>query len=71
MKVVIIFAALCAVALSQNAGALVRHEVEALLQADPTLTVEQCAAKCDELFKLVVEHDEATTDKQCQSDCEQ
>merc|ERR1712241_1651242 len=34
-------------------GGLIHHEVVALLAADPALTEDMCATKCDALFDLV------------------
>ncbi|KAK7493747.1 hypothetical protein BaRGS_00015076 [Batillaria attramentaria] len=77
MKTVLVFAALCAVAFCQHhnehgaAHALIHKEVEALLAAEPSLTEEQCAAKCDALFEMVVDADEAATDATCKTECQQ
>ncbi|KAK7493745.1 hypothetical protein BaRGS_00015074 [Batillaria attramentaria] len=48
---------------------LVQTEVNELLLAEPSMTVEQCTNACDQLFALSGGHDEETSDMLCQSRC--
>nr|KAG5692449.1 hypothetical protein BaRGS_010159 [Batillaria attramentaria] len=69
MKVVVL-ALLCGVALGQmDFHELVGHEVHAIEQADPDLTMDMCVAKCDDLFPMADDHDEQATDEACRHVC--
>ncbi|GFR88406.1 hypothetical protein ElyMa_006099500 [Elysia marginata] len=71
MKCVLVLTALVAVSLAQmdSMHNLVRHEVEALLMADSSLTVDGCTTKCDALFDMIQDGDESSTDRMCSEAC--
>ncbi|XP_076437055.1 uncharacterized protein LOC143276447 isoform X2 [Babylonia areolata] len=48
---------------------LVHQEVLSILTTNPHLSAQQCTTKCDNLFTLVVDKDEATTDDLCGDEC--
>ncbi|XP_005094927.1 uncharacterized protein LOC101862255 [Aplysia californica] len=74
MKVAIVLLACVAAAFAQHhnggMGDLIHHEVVALIQADPNLTVDNCVTKCDALFDLIDQHDEDRTDDMCKHACD-
>merc|ERR1711879_772492 len=76
MKIAIVVCALVAVTLSQQHqphnnpfGDLIHREVQAILKADPALSVDNCATKCDAEFDLIDGHDETATDRACKDAC--
>ncbi|XP_025083462.1 uncharacterized protein LOC112557682 [Pomacea canaliculata] len=79
MRCLLVFAVVCAVAYAQGPGGhgdhgnpamrLVADEVAALLKATPSLTVDQCTAKCDAVFALDAPQDETITDRDCAIEC--
>ncbi|KAK7493741.1 hypothetical protein BaRGS_00015070, partial [Batillaria attramentaria] len=48
---------------------IVRHEVRAILRADPTLSVADCTAKCDAEFAMTYDRDETLFDRMCAREC--
>merc|ERR1712130_499199 len=74
MKVAIVLCALVAVSFAQmhhdKLAELIHHEVHALFQADPNLTMDNCVTKCDALFDLIDSNDENVTDDLCKKNCD-
>merc|ERR1711963_136892 len=68
---VIVLLALCATAFAADEiRRLVHMEVQAMYQAEPAMTVDQCKAKCDAEFALIAGRDEQMLDRYCASECQ-
>merc|ERR1711963_369323 len=48
---------------------LIHQEVVALMQAHPNMTSSQCSTKCDAIFHLLDDQDEAMNDELCDGAC--
>merc|ERR1712002_44814 len=83
MKVTIVLLACVAVALAQQHGPghhgpgghnnlmhLVHNEVVELHKTDADLTAADCEQKCDAVFDLVADNDEAALDRMCKAACD-
>merc|ERR1712154_29006 len=79
MKVCLVLCAILAVTLAQQQqhqqhnnpfGDLIHREVQAILKADPNLSLDNCSTKCDAEFDLIAGHDEDVTDKACAAACD-
>ena len=51
------------------ADTLVVNEVQALLAADSSLTLEACTTQCDAIFNLIDVEDEQEVDQMCAQQC--
>ena len=49
---------------------LIQAEVQASLQVDPSLSLDNCQTKCDAMFDLDLGHDEKVTDNMCKEACD-
>ncbi|XP_055897933.1 uncharacterized protein LOC129928278 isoform X1 [Biomphalaria glabrata] len=71
MKLVFLVVCLVAVAVAQlSLGDLVHHEVEAIMNQYPHLTIHECTVRCDALFDMGTTADEQATDDLCRHACE-
>merc|ERR1712121_211989 len=67
----IVLLAVCATAFAADEiRRLVHMEVQAMYQAEPAMTVDQCKAKCDAEFALIAGRDEQMLDRYCASECQ-